>query len=45
MTPAGPHRPAEGQPVPASTYRLQVQPAFTFAEAAGQGDYLAAFGT
>jgi (1->4)-alpha-D-glucan 1-alpha-D-glucosylmutase len=30
--------------VPSSTYRLQVQPAFTFKDAADQADYLAALG-
>ena len=30
--------------VPTSTYRLQVQPAFTFDDAAAQADYLAALG-
>ena len=39
-----PHRPAAGRPVPSSTYRLQIQPAFTFDDAAEQADYLAALG-
>jgi (1->4)-alpha-D-glucan 1-alpha-D-glucosylmutase len=39
-----PHRPAAGRVVPTATYRLQVQPAFTFADAADQADYLAALG-
>ncbi len=30
--------------VPSSTYRLQLQPGFTFADAAAQADYLAALG-
>ena len=41
---APPHRPAAGRVVPTATYRLQVQPAFTFADAAEQADYLAALG-
>lgn len=39
-----PHRPAVGRPVPTATYRLQIQPAFTFDDAAEQADYLAALG-
>jgi (1->4)-alpha-D-glucan 1-alpha-D-glucosylmutase len=39
-----PHRPAAGRVVPTATYRLQVQPAFTFGDAAEQVDYLAALG-
>ncbi len=39
-----PHRPAAGRPVPTATYRLQIQPAFTFDDAAEQADYLAALG-
>lgn len=38
------HRPAVGRPVPTATYRLQIQPAFTFDDAAEQADYLAALG-
>lgn len=38
------HRPAAGRVVPTATYRLQVQPAFTFGDAAEQADYLAALG-
>ncbi|GAA2168736.1 malto-oligosyltrehalose synthase [Pedococcus bigeumensis] len=38
------HRPAAGRVVPTGTYRLQVQPAFTFGDAAAQADYLAALG-
>ena len=38
------HRPGVGRVVPTATYRLQVQPAFTFADAAEQADYLAALG-
>jgi (1->4)-alpha-D-glucan 1-alpha-D-glucosylmutase len=41
---AAARRPAPGRPVPTATYRLQVQPAFTFAEAADQADYLATLG-
>jgi (1->4)-alpha-D-glucan 1-alpha-D-glucosylmutase len=41
---ATPHRPGRGRVVPSSTYRLQVQPAFTFGDAADQADYLAALG-
>ncbi|WP_157581829.1 malto-oligosyltrehalose synthase [Phycicoccus sp. Soil803] len=41
---AAPHRPAAGRVVPTATYRLQVQPAFTFGAAAEQADYLAALG-
>ena len=41
---AAPHRPAAGRVVPTATYRLQVQPAFTFGDAAEQADYLAALG-
>jgi (1->4)-alpha-D-glucan 1-alpha-D-glucosylmutase len=41
---AVPHRPAPGRPIPTATYRLQIQPAFTFADAAAQADYLAALG-
>jgi (1->4)-alpha-D-glucan 1-alpha-D-glucosylmutase len=40
----GPHRPGPGRVVPTATYRLQVQPVFTFADAAEQADYLAALG-
>jgi (1->4)-alpha-D-glucan 1-alpha-D-glucosylmutase len=39
-----PHRPAGERDVPISTYRLQIQPAFTFHDAAEQADYLAALG-
>lgn len=39
-----PHRPAPGRPVPTATYRFQIQPAFTFDDAAAQADYLAALG-
>jgi (1->4)-alpha-D-glucan 1-alpha-D-glucosylmutase len=39
-----PHRPAPGRPVPSATYRLQIQPAFTFDDAADQADYVAALG-
>lgn len=39
-----PHRPAPGRPVPTATYRFQIQPAFTFDDAAEQADYLAALG-
>jgi len=38
------HRAAPGRVVPSGTYRLQLQPAFTFDQAAGQADYLAALG-
>ncbi len=38
------HRPGPGRVVPTATYRLQVQPAFTFAQAADQAEYLAALG-
>ncbi|HET7279936.1 MAG TPA: malto-oligosyltrehalose synthase [Dermatophilaceae bacterium] len=38
------HRPPAGRVVPSSTYRLQLQPGFTFADAMGQADYLAALG-
>jgi (1->4)-alpha-D-glucan 1-alpha-D-glucosylmutase len=41
---AAPHRPGPGRVVPSSTYRLQIQPAFTFADAADQVEYLAALG-
>ncbi|WP_457255631.1 malto-oligosyltrehalose synthase [Pedococcus sp. P5_B7] len=41
---AAAHRPAPGRVVPTATYRLQVQPAFTFGDAAEQADYLAALG-
>lgn len=41
---SAPHRPGPGRVVPTATYRLQVQPAFTFAHAAEQADYLAALG-
>ena len=44
MTSAPPHRPADRRAVPTGTYRLQVQPAFTFAQAAQVADYLAALG-
>ena len=40
-----PHRPDPGRPVPTGTYRFQVQPEFTFAQAAEQVDYLAADAT
>ncbi|QGN59318.1 malto-oligosyltrehalose synthase [Nostocoides sp. HKS02] len=39
-----PHRPARGRVVPTATYRLQVQPTFTFEQAAEQADYLAQLG-
>lgn len=39
-----PHRPGTGRVVPTSTYRLQIQPAFTFEDAGAQADYLAALG-
>ncbi|HEV7172518.1 malto-oligosyltrehalose synthase [Pedococcus sp.] len=38
------HRPPAGRVVPTSTYRFQIQPAFTFEQAAQQVDYLAALG-
>jgi (1->4)-alpha-D-glucan 1-alpha-D-glucosylmutase len=38
------HRPGPGRAVPTATYRLQVQPAFTFGQAADQTEYLAALG-
>jgi (1->4)-alpha-D-glucan 1-alpha-D-glucosylmutase len=38
------HRPGPGRAVPTATYRFQVQPAFTFDQAADQTDYLAALG-
>ncbi|MDF2146209.1 malto-oligosyltrehalose synthase [Knoellia sp. p5-6-4] len=38
------HRPAPGRPVPSATYRLQIQPTFTFEDASAQADYLAALG-
>jgi (1->4)-alpha-D-glucan 1-alpha-D-glucosylmutase len=38
------HRPAPGRVVPTGTYRLQLQPGFTFEQAAQQADYLAALG-
>jgi len=38
------HRPAPGRAVPSATYRLQLQPAFTFAQAGQQAGYLAALG-
>ncbi|SDP16738.1 maltooligosyl trehalose synthase [Pedococcus dokdonensis] len=41
---ATPHRPSSARAVPTATYRLQVQPAFTFSDAAAQADYLAALG-
>ncbi|NYG07994.1 (1-_4)-alpha-D-glucan 1-alpha-D-glucosylmutase [Phycicoccus badiiscoriae] len=41
---AAPHRPGPGRVVPSATYRLQVQPDFTFGDAADQADYLAALG-
>ena len=41
---ATPHRPGPGRVVPSSTYRLQIQPDFTFGDAAAQADYLAALG-
>jgi (1->4)-alpha-D-glucan 1-alpha-D-glucosylmutase len=41
--PAG-HSAAPGRVVPSGTYRLQLQPAFTFEQAADQADYLAALG-
>ena len=40
----GAHRPASGRAAPSATYRLQLQPAFTFAQAGQQADYLAALG-
>jgi (1->4)-alpha-D-glucan 1-alpha-D-glucosylmutase len=44
--PRGPaaHRAAPGRVVPTATYRLQLQPAFTFEQAADEADYLAALG-
>ena len=39
-----PHRPGAGRVVPSATYRLQIQPDFTFEQAAEQADYLAALG-
>jgi (1->4)-alpha-D-glucan 1-alpha-D-glucosylmutase len=39
-----PHRPTPGRVVPAATYRLQIQPDFTFQQAAEQAEYLAALG-
>ena len=39
-----PHRPAPERVVPTATYRLQIQPRFTYADAAAQADYLAALG-
>jgi (1->4)-alpha-D-glucan 1-alpha-D-glucosylmutase len=41
---AAPHRPGAGRVVPTGTYRLQIQPEFTFADAAEQAEYLAALG-
>jgi (1->4)-alpha-D-glucan 1-alpha-D-glucosylmutase len=41
---AAPHRAGAGRVVPTSTYRLQIQPEFTFVDAAAQADYLAALG-
>lgn len=38
------HRPGPGRPVPTSTYRLQVQPAFTYDDAAAVAGYLARLG-
>lgn len=38
------HLPAPGRPVPVSTYRLQLGPALTFADAADQVPYLASLG-
>jgi (1->4)-alpha-D-glucan 1-alpha-D-glucosylmutase len=38
------HRAPPGRVVPSGTYRLQLQPAFTFDHAAEQADYLAALG-
>jgi len=38
------HLPAPGRPVPVSTYRLQLGPSLTFADAAAQVPYLAALG-
>ncbi len=38
------HRPASGRPVPSSTYRLQIEPGFTYADAAEQVERLAALG-
>ncbi len=40
----GPHRPGPGRVVPSSTYRLQIQPQFTFGDAAEQAEYLAKLG-
>ena len=39
-----PHRPGRGRPIPASTYRLQIQPAFTFVDAAEEVGRLARLG-
>ncbi|HEV7196362.1 MAG TPA: malto-oligosyltrehalose synthase, partial [Pedococcus sp.] len=39
-----PHRPAADRVVPTATYRLQIQPEFTFEQAAEQAAYLAALG-
>ncbi|MEJ5944566.1 malto-oligosyltrehalose synthase [Pseudokineococcus basanitobsidens] len=38
------HRPGPGRPVPTSTYRLQVQPEFTYDDAAALAGYLARLG-
>ena len=38
------HRPGPGRPVPTSTYRLQVQPDFTYDDAAALAGYLARLG-
>ena len=38
------HRPAPGRPVPTATYRLQVEPGFTFDDAAEQVERLASLG-
>ncbi|MFZ5872667.1 MAG: malto-oligosyltrehalose synthase [Actinomycetota bacterium] len=38
------HRPADGRPVPVSTYRLQIRPEFGFGDAAGVVAYLASLG-
>jgi (1->4)-alpha-D-glucan 1-alpha-D-glucosylmutase len=44
MTASRPHQPDDERAVPTSTYRLQVQPAFTFAQAADVADYLVTLG-
>nr|WP_298803208.1 malto-oligosyltrehalose synthase [uncultured Pseudokineococcus sp.] len=43
-TAARQHRPGPGRTVPTSTYRLQVQPEFTYDDAAGVAGYLARLG-